>query len=114
MKTTGPSENDESLRKALRAWRVTTPLPPRFQEQVWRRIERTATQCDDSVWTMFVNRLAEAMARPVPALAYVTALLMISLTIGYWQARERTAQWDKDFAQRYLQAVDPYQKSSRN
>jgi len=117
MKTGKQTENDESLRLALREWRVTTPPPPRFQEQVWRRIERAeraVAECDVSPWGTFVTWLAGAMARPVLAMAYVTTLLMVSLTVGYWQTREKTTLWDKGLAQRYLQAVDPYQQAAGN
>jgi len=41
MKTNEPGNHEEALRKVLKEWRTDAALPTRFQEAVWRRIERT-------------------------------------------------------------------------
>jgi len=35
---TDMNQNDDSLHQAMQEWRVTTPLPLHFQDQVWQRI----------------------------------------------------------------------------
>ena len=110
-------ERPDPLRKVLREWRVTEPLPPRFQEGVWRRIQQAdagataaATTTD---WTMFKAWLAMAMPRPALAVAYLSVLLIAGIAGGYWQARQRTAHVDTELGTRYIQSVDPYQQSAR-
>jgi hypothetical protein len=42
MKPGMTSEQNRKLHELLREWRVeSTPLPPRFTEQVWQRITRS-------------------------------------------------------------------------
>jgi hypothetical protein len=114
MSPTDSFENETRLRALLREWRVIASLPPRFQEHVWRRIEQADAPSESSPWAVFLHWLVRATARPVPAMAYVTALLMVGLSIGYWHAHQARTQWDRNLAQRYVQAVDPYQASARN
>ncbi len=114
MKPIEPSENDAPLRAMLREWRVTTPLPPRFQEQVWRRIEKADTRTESVSWSALVNWLVSVTTRPALAVAYATVLLFAGLGAGYWHARETTANWDRTLAQRYVQAIDPFQQTSPN
>lgn len=108
------SENPEPLRKVMREWRVTDPLPPRFQEGVWRRIhqaESSATPAAAStLWSVFMAWLTKALPRPAVAVAYVSILLVSGMTTGYWQAWQTTSRLDDQLGTRYVQAVDPYQK----
>jgi len=112
MKSDEPMNSVELLREWLPAWRVTAPLPPRFAESVWQSIERAEAEAGVSLWTVLVNCAVQAMARPALARAYVVVLLLMGLACGFWHARETTARLDKSFAQRYVQAVDPYQQAS--
>jgi len=114
MKTNEPSENPNPLRELLHEWRVTVPLPPRFQEGVWSRIEKADARREAGVWLALLDWLVRAMTRPALAFAYATVLLFAGLGAGYWHAREMTANWDKTLAQRYVQAVDPFEQTARN
>ena len=90
---------------------MTTPLPPRFQEQVWKRIER-AEAPGVSLAEALRTRLAEWFAQPAFAVAYVTVLIVAGLAIGFKQAQDKTAKWDRQLEARYVQSVDPYQRAS--
>jgi len=105
-------ENQTQLERALQEWRVTTPLPPRFSEQVWKRIERAQVP-NISVVDAMRALFATAFARPAFAFAYVSALLVIGLTLGFVQASQKAAQWDRQLEARYVQSIDPYQKVQR-
>ena len=48
---------DEPLDAVLRGWKVDSALPPRFQEQVWRRIARAEADGKDVVWSGLSWRL---------------------------------------------------------
>jgi hypothetical protein len=105
-----PSESEGPVRKLLHDWKVTTPLPPRFSEGVWRRIERA--QARPSPIDALRAWLADVMPRPAVALSYITILLMIGIVTGQWQARVKAGQLHSELSQRYVQTVDPYQKAN--
>ena|ERR1043166_689475 len=103
-------ENPTQLERALQEWRVTTPLPPRFQEQVWKRIERAkvpAISLAEAVRAWF----ALTFARPAFAVVYVSVLLVAGLTFGFVQAHRNAARLDRQLEARYVQLLDPYQKT---
>jgi hypothetical protein len=111
MKTNNSNENDASLRALLQEWKPEASLPPRFQEQVWRRIERAESALVPSVSlaAVFANWLTNLLPRPALATAYVTVLLVVGASVGWSQARQETARVTGELSARYAQAVDPYQ-----
>ena len=108
------SENPEPLHKVMRGWRVTEPLPPRFQEGVWRKIQQAesskAPATTTTLWLALKAWLASAVPRPAVAAAYMAVLFTVGMTSGYWQARSQTSRSHDEWGTRYVQAVDPYQK----
>ena len=110
MKTNKPND-DAPLDTLLHEWKVKPSLPPRFNEQVWRRIERaeTAPARSVSLATVFANWIGTMLPRPALATAYVAVLLVIGASAGWSQARQETARVTSDLSARYAQAVDPYQ-----
>jgi len=111
MKTNMPNENDAPLRTLLREWEPQASLPPRFQEQVWRRIERAELPPAPSVSlaTVFANWIANMLPKPALATTYMVVLLAVGAGVGWSQARQETARVTGDLSARYAQAVDPYQ-----
>jgi len=109
MKPENPLPSDETLRQALCQWKVDAHLPPRFQEQVWRRIERTEAQVQVPAWVRLWQRLNAALARPSLAVSYVTLLLLAGLLAGYWQARLTRTQAEENMGARYVQLVSPFE-----
>ena len=101
-------ENDDSLRKALRQWVVDTPLPPRFQEQVWTRIERVEAKPEQGFWTNLAQWLEALVPRPRFALAYLSVFLVLGVTAGAVAAQLKTNKLDSELSQRYVQSIDPY------
>ena len=114
MKTDDSNENDISLRALLKEWKQEASLPPRFQEQIWRRIEQAeiAPMASVSLATVFANWLANLRPRPALATAYVAVLLVIGASVGWSQARQETARVTGELRARYAQAVDPYRSTS--
>ena len=107
------SENPEPLRKLMREWRVTEPLPPRFQEGVWQKIqqaESSASPATTTLWSAFAVWLSSVLPRPAVATVYVMVLLFVGAGTGIWQARSQTARSHDELGTRYVQTVDPYQK----
>ena len=111
MNTNQAKHEDAPLRALLKEWKATPSLPPSFQEEVWRRIERAETQPIVSVplWGVWTNWIAAVLPRPVLATAYVAVLLAIGATVGWAHARQETGRVSDTLRIGYVRAVDPYQ-----
>ena len=112
MKRNEPGKHDAALRKLLKEWRTDAALPPRFQEAVWRRIERakpTPTPTAPSVWTVIAHWIGTGLPRPALAAAYVAVLLAVGVTAGWAQARQETARVKGELGERYVRVLNPYQ-----
>ena len=109
MKSQNESNSDRLLESALRQWEIKEPLPPRFRDQVWRRIERAESQAPARPWPQLVSWIGQALARPSLAVSYVTLLLLAGLLAGYWQTRLAKTRTVESLSLRYVQMVDPYQ-----
>lgn len=109
MKPEHSIQGDEVLRQTLLQWKVDAPLPPRFQEQVWRRIDLSEAQVELPAWLRLWNRLSAALTRPSLAVSYVTLLLLSGVLAGYLQAHISRTQASGDMAARYVQMVSPFQ-----
>lgn len=103
MNTNNPHPDDTKLRSVLREARVAPPLPPRFQDNVWRRIADTeAGKATDSP-----NWLEAAIAfvlRPRFALAAAAALVVAGALIGVHDGSQLARH---DAQARYLASVAP-------
>lgn len=109
MKNTEPENHDPALRKVLKEWRTAAPLPPRFQEAVWRRIECAQVQAVPSAWSVIAHWLGTMLPRPALAASYVAVLLTIGVTAGWAQGRQETARIKGELGERYVRVLDPYQ-----
>lgn len=109
MNTNEPGNHDEALHKLLKEWRADAPLPLRFQEAVWRRIERAQAPAAPSVWDVIADWIGTALPRPALAVSYVAILLAIGMTAGWTQARQETTRVKGELGDRYIRVLDPYQ-----
>jgi hypothetical protein len=107
MNTNEPGNHDEALRKLLEQWRIDAPLPPHFQEAVWRRIERAPAA--PSVWDVIADWIGTVLPRPALAASYAAILLAIGVTAGWTQARQETTRVKGELGERYIRGLDPYQ-----
>ena len=101
-----PNHNpdDPILSRALREARSEAPLPPRFQEGVWRRIAEAESPVRDEASISWLDALAAWLLRPRFAVATAAVLIIAGATLG---ARE-AGQTARDEAQaRYVAAVAP-------
>lgn len=111
MKTEKFNQDDAPLHALLTEWKPEASLPPRFQEQVWRRIERAETALAPTVSLAAVlsNWIANLLPKPALAAAYMTVLLIAGASIGWSQARQESHRVSSELGTRYAQSVDPYQ-----
>lgn len=106
-----PESNDEVLTRTLREWRVTDPLPPRFREQVWSRIEKSERTPSRVFWFDVLAYLERLFAVPKLAISYAVVLLALGLGTGYLAANAQEKRVSDELALRYVQSIDPYQKA---
>jgi hypothetical protein len=96
--------DDAKLAALLRESRAAPSLPPRFQENVWRRIERANATERPAVGATWLDSLAVWILRPRLAFAFATVLLLTGLSLG-WSQGQKLAQ--DDAQARYVAAVAP-------
>ena len=104
MKNEVQQPDDGKLSALLREARPAPPLPPRFQEAVWRRIERAQAPGESLSLAEWLDRAAAWLLRPRLALAGVAAMLVVGISIGVVQGGSLANDLAK---QRYLAAVSP-------
>ncbi|MCW5552248.1 MAG: hypothetical protein KIS67_08765 [Verrucomicrobiae bacterium] len=98
--------NDERLRAILlEAKPAAPPLPPRFQQSVWRRIEKeeAAPIPPPSLYALLV-RWADRLFLPRFALASLTLLLLAGGLTGFVSSADAVKQRAQE---RYLSSVAP-------
>lgn len=101
-------KDDLRLKQLLDDWKVREPLPRRFQERVWQRIEAAESRKTGGQATRWTDWLAILFARPAFVTACAALLLVAGLATGLWRANHDSARWNNELAHRYVASVDPY------
>ena len=91
--------DDAKLRALLRESRLAPELPPRFQDAVWRRLERAEAPAAN-----WLDALAAWFLRPRLAFATATAMLLLGISLGIAQGASHADELAKA---RYLDSVSP-------
>ena len=92
---------DAKLGALLRESRSAPALPPRFQENVWRRIEDAEAPAKAESW---IEALAAMILRPRYAYAVAAVLLAVGVLAGTWEGRQAVRH---DAQMNYLASVAP-------
>ena len=103
-----PNHNpdDPILSRALREARSESPLPPRFQEGVWRRIAEAESPVRDEASISWLDVLAAwALATTICGRATAAVLIIAGATLGAREASQtaRTKR-RRDMSRRSRQA----------
>ena len=93
---------DQKLTTLLRDARRSPDLPPRFQQNVWRRIEDAEAPAKPASW---LDAFAALILRPRFAVAAASVLLVAGIFAGMADGRQ-LAQHDAQM--NYLAAVAPH------
>jgi len=73
------NHEDSRLASLLRSSRPAPGLPPRFQQNVWRRVEAAAAPAGTESW---LDALAVLMLKPRLAFAVLTVLMVTGGLLG--------------------------------
>ena|ERR1700677_1251433 len=95
------NSKDSKLSDLLRESRQAPALPPRFEENVWRRIEDAEAPVKAGSW---LDAFVALVVRPRFALATVTALVLAGVLLGTYEGVHTTRQTEQA---RYLSMVAP-------
>lgn len=99
-----PELNNEPLRTLLREARPAPHLPPRFQESVWRRLEKEDAPITRPTSLGWPQRWTERLLLPRFALASLALLLVAGGLTGFVSSADLVKQQAQE---RYLSAVAP-------
>ena len=103
MNTPVPNPDDAKLSALLKESHASEGLPPRFQEGVWRRIERQEVPADTRPQG-WLNRWAALWLRPQWVAALLAVCLLAGAVSGMRLGKERVKRLERA---RYLQSVNP-------
>jgi hypothetical protein len=102
MKENEPLPGDPQVSALLRQARVSPALPPRFQQNVWRRIEDAEAPAKAESW---LDALAGLILRPRFALAAATVVLLAGILAGTLEGRQMARH---DAEMNYVASVVPH------
>ncbi len=94
--------SDSNLTALLRESRPAPALPPRFQQNVWRRIEDAEMAAESESW---LAALATLLLRPRFAMATAVVLLLAGIFAGMADGRQLARH---DAQLNYLASVAPH------
>jgi hypothetical protein len=92
---------DPQISALLRESRVSPSLPPRFQQNVWRRIEDAEAPAKSESW---LDALAALILRPRFAVTAAAVLLLAGISAGTLEGRQMARH---DAQMNYLASVAP-------
>ncbi len=108
MKTPDPNLDEPRLKTLLRDAHPAPPLPPRFQEGVWKRLERAERPMPAAAPARWLEQWVRGLLRP----RYATAGLALAMFAGAWLGVRNGAgivhRADRD---RYIAAVSPLHRA---
>jgi hypothetical protein len=93
--------NDTKLSALLRESRVSPSLPPRFQQNVWQRIEDAEAPVKPESW---LDALAALILRPKFAFTTAAMLLFAGILLGTVEGSQNARH---DAQARYIASVAP-------
>lgn len=98
------SSKETKLRELLYHARPNAELPPRFQENVWRRIEQAESSSAATDANNWLSAVAGWLLRPRLALAVATMLVLVGVGLGLNNGMQQART---EAQARYLAAVAP-------
>ncbi|MFO1452699.1 MAG: hypothetical protein U1F61_31320 [Opitutaceae bacterium] len=105
MNSPQPNSDDSKLRALLREAHPSPELPPRFQEGVWRRLERAGRRHQETVSLGLIERVVRGLFRP----AFATVGLVAVIFAGVWMGvREGETRLRRVERAHYVAAVSPF------
>ena len=105
-----PNADDPKLSALLRAAHPAPVLPPRFQEGVWQRLERSDRSTKAGSSLGWLEQFVSGVRRP----AYATIALAAVMLAGTWFGiRDGDGQTLRGERTRYVAAVSPFHRTAR-
>ena len=109
MNPSAPNPDDPKLRDLLRAAHPAPTLHPRFEENVWRRLERAERRPEATSTPGWLDVLMGGIFRPAYAAAGLAALMLTGTWMGMREGDGRVHLADRA---RYITAVSPFHRAA--
>lgn len=105
-----PNADDQTLSVLLRGAHPAPALPPRFQEGVWQRLERTERPTKSASAVGWLEQFVRGALSP----AYAAAGLALVMVAGAWLGiRDGAGQANRVEQTRYVAAVSPFHRTTQ-
>ncbi len=104
MKKGNSNPADLKLGALLRGSRLSPSLPPRFQENVWRRIEDAEATARSGKSVAWLEALVALVLRPGFACAALAALMLAGISLGAYSGAQSARH---EAEARYVASVAP-------
>lgn len=98
---------DIEIQRVLSEWRVDISVPPAFNSEVWRRLERARPEPRAEVFLAWLNQF---LSKRSVVVSIAAVSLMVGLGIGQAHASRDLQLGELELKSLYLQSVDPYAK----
>ena len=96
--------NDDALDSLIRQTHPKPECPASFQREIWARIAVAEQQSWAGQWRQWTQNLFLSLARPVPAMAVVTAMLIVGVSLGSLTVPVRKAA---ELRTAYVSSINP-------
>ena len=96
--------NDAELVSLIRQTHSTPQFATSFQREVWARVTIAEEQSWSAQWRRWTQNLFLGLARPAPALAVVTAMLVLGAGLGSLSTLDRPSNEQRSD---YLTSINP-------
>ena len=103
-----PNADDPKLRALLRDAHPSPELPPRFQEGVWRLLDRAGRRGVASGSAGWMEVLVRGLLRPTYATAGLVALMFAGVWLGVREGETRLHRVEQAH---YVAAVSPFHRA---
>ena len=104
-----PDTDDPKLTSLLRQAHPDPALPPRFQEGVWRRLERAERPTTATTSPGWFTRLLRNLRHPALAAAGLALVMLAGFSLGL---RDGAGQVRRAEQIRYVAAVSPLNRAT--
>ena len=96
--------NDDELHSLIRQTHPKPVLPASFQCEVWARIAVSEKQSWSGQWRQWSQGLFQWIARPAPAVAVVTTMLVLGAGLGSLTAADNSISAQRNA---YAASINP-------
>lgn len=98
----------DPLDQTLSEWKPDPSIPPRFQAEVWSRIQQRETARETHWSSIVIGWFSPKLPTWQFATVATLAMMAVGASIGNLSAAAETQRTRTELAREYAQTIDPY------